>query len=121
MPPPKSLITVEEYEEGFFLAVRSVHGEHGVEEVPAGVTALFEATKNQVKRVREAGKALQHSVNESSELFLSELLKAQDLCHYRSKEDVTFLYQSALNQSRGYEQQFLQASMELERMRVLHD
>ncbi len=46
MVPPRTLISVAEFEEGFYRAVRAVYGPRGgIEEVHTGVTALYEASK----------------------------------------------------------------------------
>ena len=121
---PAALISLDDYEEGFYHAIREVYGPGGIFDAPTGVTAIFEAIKLHVEQVFEAGESLQQSAAagcESSKLFLNEQVKAQELSHYRSKEDVAAFYFRALNQRRGYEHVFVQASMALERSRVLHD
>ena len=57
--PPRTLISVADYEEGFCRAVRTVYGPNGIEDLPTGVTALFEAhgMKNMKER-RMNGKLL---------------------------------------------------------------
>ena len=121
---PAALISLYDYEEGFYHAIREVYGPGGIFDAPTGVTAIFEAIKFHVEQVFEAGESLQQSAAagcESSKLFLNEQVKAQELSHYRSKEDVAAFYLKALNQCRGYEHVFVQASLALERSRVLND
>ena len=124
MPRPAALVSLYDYEEGFYHAVRDVYGPGGIIDAPTGVTAIFEAMKLHVEQVFVAGESLQQSAAagcESSKLFLNEQVKAQELSHYRSKEDVAAFYLKALNQCRGYEHVFVQASLALERSRVFND
>ena len=120
-----ALLSLYDYEEGFYHAVRDVCGPGGIIDAPTGVTAIFEAMKLHVEQVFVAGESLQQSAAagcESSKLFLNEQVKALELSHYRSKEDVAAFYLKALNQCRGYEHVFVQASsLALERSRVLND
>ena len=118
---PRTLISVSDYEEGFYKAVRAVYGSNGIEESPAGVTAIFEANRLSVERVYESGNALLSSGSESSKFFMNEHLTQQEMTHFRNKEDVFTFYSKALNQTQGYEQVFLQSSMEIERWRINYD
>ena len=118
---PPTLISVADYEEGFYKAVRAVYGSNGIEESPAGVTAIFEANRLSVERVYESGNALLSSGSESSKFFMNEHLTQQEMTHFRNKEDVFTFYSKALNQTQGYEQVFLQSSMEIERWRINYD
>ena len=118
---PRTLISVADYEEGFYKAVRAVYGSNGLEETPAGVTAIYEANRLSVERVYESGNALLSSGSESSKFFMNEHLTQQEMTHFRNKEDVYTFYAKALNQTQGYEQCFLQSSMEIERWRINYD
>ena len=116
-----NLISASDYEEGFYKAVHSVYGAHGRAETPVGVTAIFEATKSHVERVFDCGNALKKSGFESAKFFLNEHISQQEMTHYRSKDDVCTFYTLALRQSEGFEQVFLQASMDLERSQIMND
>ena len=98
-----------------------MYGQHGIESAPTGVTALFEANRLSVERVFESGNSLQLSGSETAKFYFNEHLKQQELTHYRNKEDVCAFYVKAFNQSRGYEQVFVQASMDIERSRIVND
>jgi hypothetical protein len=119
--PTRKLISVADYEEGFYKAVQAVYGSHGIADTPVWVSALFEATKLNVERVFDCGNALQKSGCESAKFFLNEHITQQEMTHYRSKDDVCTFYTLALRQSEGFEQVFLQASMDLERSQIMND
>ena len=71
-----------------------------------------------------AGKALQQSAdsgNEPAKSLLSEHWKAQEVSHYRSKEDAQLFFTKTFNQSPDHEQLFMQNALFLERARISHD
>ena len=118
------LISEKEYEEAYYAACNDVYGPRGYTEVPAGVLATYESQRFQIEQVYFAGCALQQSANsgnESAKFMLSEHWKAQEMSHYRSKEDARRFYTKTLNQSKDHEQYFLQNAILMERSRISHD
>jgi hypothetical protein len=53
--------------------------------------------------------------------MLSEHWKAQEMSHYRNKEDARLFYTKTFNQSQDHEQQFLENAILMERARISHD
>ena len=120
----QQLITEKEYEEAFYSACNSFYGPRGHLSVSAGVIATFESQKLHIEHVFNAGKALQQSAdsgNEPSKFLLSEHLKAQEVSHYRSKEDAQHFFAKTFNQSPDQEQLFMQNALFMERARISHD
>ena len=118
------LLSEKEYEEAFFTACNTVYGPRGHTEAPAGVIAVYESQKSHIEQVCNAGKALQQSAdsgNESAKFIYSEHYKAQEMSHYRSKEDALLLYLKTFNQSVGHELQFVENYILMERARISHD
>ena len=118
------LISGAEYERAFYTACNSVYGTGGVSDAPAGVVATFESMKQHIDQVHEAGKALYQCIdkgNESAKFLLSEHEKAQEMSHFRSKEDASLFYSKVLGQSKEHEHSFLQNAILMERLSVFHD
>ena len=120
----EKLTTENEYEAAFYGACNATFGKGGITETPKGVIAIFESMKSHVEQVFEAGTALQQATdsgNESAKYILSEHFRAQNVSHFRSKEDTHEFYVKVLDQPQGYEEIFLQQALNLEHRRVLHD
>jgi hypothetical protein len=69
-------------------------GRGNISDAPPGVTAVFEAVKLHVERVHEACASLQQSAsigNETSKFLVEEHWRAQQLSHFRSKEETSRL------------------------------
>ena len=118
------LISEKEYEEAFYTACNTFFGPRGYTEAPAGVIATYESQKLHIEQVYNAGKALQQSAdsgNEQAKFLLSEHWKAQEVSHYRSKEDAQLFFTKTFNQSPDHEQLFMQNALFLERARISHD
>ena len=99
-------------------------GRGNISVAPPGVTAVFEAVKSLVERVHEACASLQQSAsigNETSKFIVEEHWRAQQLSHFRSREDTVSFFTKAFNQSKGQECTFAELTLTYERMRVLHD